>query len=395
VAAPRVLRGHGADDSRPIKSVELFFDLVYVFAFTQLSHELLAHLTLRGALETLIMFLAVWWGWNETAWATNWIDPAHAAVRVLLVALMLLSLVTSAAIPRAFDGRGAIFACSYVGLQALRSAFVLVAHRREPMARHWAHLLTWTLIAGALWIAGAFVHEDARVGIWALAAVLDLGAPLHGFWLPRFGSKRLSEWRLAGEQFAERFELVVLIALGESILALGRTFDNIDLSASAVSAFALGFVTAAALWWIYFVGYAEAGARTVAAAEAPAVLGRVAYAYSHAILVAGVIVFAVGVERALTHPTGSTSAATGLAVLGGPAIYLAGVELFKLTLWRRVALPPLVAIGVLAALGLLTPAIDPLEVVGAATGVAVALTLYAAAPQRDTVSSPWPRRGSR
>src|SRR5919205_3953436 len=119
-----VLRAQARDETPQVTTPELFFDLVYVFAITQLSHTLHAHLDGRGALETLILFIAVWWAWNYTAWATNWIDPDHAAVRVLMLALMLISLVMSAAIPDAFHGRGIAFAAAYVALQLVRSGFM-------------------------------------------------------------------------------------------------------------------------------------------------------------------------------------------------------------------------------------------------------------------------------
>jgi low temperature requirement protein LtrA len=377
VSASTVLRDRSVAAELEVTKVELFFDLVYVFAVTQLSQYLLDHLTGRGAVQTLVLFVAVWWAWNYTAWATNWVDPRHAAVRALLLVLMLFSLVMSAAIPRAFDGRAVMFAAAYVGLQAVRSAFMVAAYRGLRMGRNWTQLLAWTLIAGAAWLAGAFAHGDLRLLLWIVAVVLDVGAPLHGFALPGLGRTPTRDWTLAGGHLAERFQLVVLIALGESILALGRTFSELNLSAPVVAAFAAGFVTAVALWWIYFVGYAEAGGRTVAAAEDPTALARTGYAYAHAIMVAAVIVVAVGIERTITHPTGPTGTATALVILAGPAIYLAGTALFKFTLWRRPPWPPLIAVAILAALGLLALAVTPLVLSAAAALVAVTLALMA------------------
>src|SRR5919202_6558473 len=146
MAVANVLRRHTSDQAPEVTSPELFFDLVYVFAVTQLSHTLHAHLDGRGAVETLVLFVAVWWAWNYTAWATNWIDPDHAAVRVLMLALMLISLVMSAAIPDAFHGRGIAFATAYVALQVVRSGFMVFAFRRQRMARNYLQLLTWSCI---------------------------------------------------------------------------------------------------------------------------------------------------------------------------------------------------------------------------------------------------------
>ena len=155
-----VLRDRSGGEAPAVTNMELFFDLVYVFAVTQLSHHLLAHLTVRGAVETLVLFLAVWWAWNYTAWATNWIDPDRPAVRGVMVVLMLISLVMSAKIPRAFGAEGLGFATAYVALQTVRSAFMVVAFRGQRMGRNYAQLLAWTGIAGIAWIAGAFVQGD-------------------------------------------------------------------------------------------------------------------------------------------------------------------------------------------------------------------------------------------
>src|SRR5919109_668369 len=160
-----VLRERTPDAAPPVTSVELFFDLVYVFAVTQLSQHLLHDLTLRGALETLVLFLAVWWAWNYTAWATNWIDPERPAVRVLMLVLMLISLVMSAKIPRAFEDEAVGFASAYVAIQVVRSGFMVYALRGRQMAQNYAQLLAWSCLAGAVWIAGAFLEAYARLDV--------------------------------------------------------------------------------------------------------------------------------------------------------------------------------------------------------------------------------------
>lgn len=161
--AAAVLRDHSVDAAREVTKLELFFDLVYVFAVTQLSHHLLEHLTFRGAVETLVLFLAVWWAWNYTAWATNWVHPREAPVRVLLLVLMLISLIMSAAIPEAFRDRAVEFAAAYVVLQLIRSAFMVVAFRGRRMGRNYAQLLAWSAIAGVVWIAGALADRKSVV----------------------------------------------------------------------------------------------------------------------------------------------------------------------------------------------------------------------------------------
>jgi low temperature requirement protein LtrA len=370
-----VLRERTQDQAPPVTSVELFFDLVYVFAVTQLSQNLLHDLTARGALETLVLFLAVWWAWNYTAWATNWIDPERPAVRVLMLTLMLISLVMSAKIPRAFGDEAVGFASAYVAIQVVRSGFMVFALRGQRMARNYAQLLAWSCIAGVAWIVGAFLHGDGRLLTWILALALDYGAPLHGFALPGLGRTPTRAWTLAGGHLAERNRLVVLIALGESILALGKSFSELHASPSLVTAFVAGFVLIASLWWIYFVRYADEAALAISRSVDPTRMARAGYAYAHAIMVAGVIVVAVAIERTMLHPHGDTSAATAAVILGGPALYLAGNALFNFALTGETPRSRLVGIVLLAALVPLATVVEPLVLSIAATVVVLALAL--------------------
>jgi low temperature requirement protein LtrA len=354
--------------------MELFFDLVYVFAITQLSHRLLDHLTGRGALETLVLFGAVWWAWNYTAWATNWIDPNHPRVRLLLIVLMLLGLLMSAAIPEAYAERGWTFAGAYVALQTLRSGFMVWAFGRDRMARNYAQLLAWSVIAGAFWLAGAAAHGDARLWLWIVALVVDVGAPMHGFALPRLGSTPMEDWTLSGGHLAERCQLVLLIAIGESVLAVGVTFSEAHAGVSVVAAFVVGFVGTVALWWIYYVRHAEAAARAIAgAARDAARLGRAGYAYAHAVMVGGVIVVAVAIDRTIGHPGGTTVAATTVVVLGGPALYFAGNAVFKRTVSGMWPASRGLAIAALAVLAPFAHLVSPLALSAAAAAVSVTL----------------------
>jgi low temperature requirement protein LtrA len=361
--------------------MELFFDLVYVFAVTQLSHHLLAQLTVRGAIETLVLFLAVWWAWNYTAWATNWIDPDHPAVRSLLVVLMLISLVMAVKIPRAFGEEGLGFATAYVALQAVRSAFMVIAFRGQRMGRNYAQLLAWTGIAGIAWVAGAFVPGDGRLLVWIGALVLDYGAPLHGFALPGLGRTPMRAWTLAGGHLAERNQQVVLIALGESILATGATFGALPARAPIVTAFVFGFAGTVSLWWLYFVRHAEEGARAITHTADPARLGRAGYAYAHGIMVGGVIVVAVANELTIAHPTGPMSRAAAAVILGGPAIYLAGNALFNYALTGRMPWSRLTGIGVLVLLVPLAFVAELLVLSAMATLVTLTLALATGSPR--------------
>ena len=367
--SPTVLRERTADVAPPVTSMELFFDLVYVFAVTQLSQYLGAHLTARGAVQTLVLFLAVWWAWNYTAWATNWIDPERPLVALLMLVLMGISLVMSAAIPEAFGARGVTFAVAYVSIQLLRSGFMVAAFGRQTMGRNYAQLLAWSAIAGVFWVGGAFVHGGARLAVWLIALVLDLSAPLHGFTLPGIAGTPIEQWTLSGGHLAERMQLVLLIALGESVLRVGETFASETGSLAVDAAFVIGFVGTASLWAVYFLRGAEQGAAAISRSpEMAARLGRAAYAYAHAIMVGGVIVVAVGIMLAISDPTASVSTAVAITMLGGPVLYLSGLVMFKRTIGQRRAGPPLAAIVALVVL-------SPLAVVGNRLVLAAAAAL--------------------
>jgi low temperature requirement protein LtrA len=367
-----VLRRHVPGEALPVSHVELFFDLVYVFAVTQLSHTLHEHLTGRGGVETLVLFLAVWWAWNYTAWATNWIDPEHVAVRLLLLGLMLISLVMSASIPEAFGDRALVFALAYVGLQVVRSAFMVAAFAGDRMGRNYAQLLAWSCIAGVAWIAGAAVEGDARLLLWIVAVLVDYAAPWHGFALPRLGRTPTSDWTLAGSHLAERNQLVLLIALGESILAIGASFAGLSWTAPVVGAFLVGFLATASFWWTYF-GRAGEAARTIARAADPTRVARAGYAYAHGIMVAGVIVLAVAIDLTIAEPTADSWGRASAVILGGPILFLAGNLVFKWSLVGRVPASRLVGLGAIVLLTALAPIANRLTLSAAAALVVAIL----------------------
>jgi len=316
-----------SDGAAPrVTNMELFFDLVYVFAITQLSDFLFAHLSFHGALQGLVLFGAVWWAWNYTAWATNWLDPESAPGAGLMILLMAISLVMSAAIPEAFGGRGIPFAFAYVAIQVVRSGFMVWAFTGSDsrMRRNYAQLLAWSCIAGAIWIAGAFMHSDVRLMLWLIALALDLTAPIHGFWLPGVGATPIEDWTLAGTHLAERCQLVLMIALGESVLRVGLTWSERGGSPSVDAAFIVGFLICAGLWATYFLQYAERGAEAISSTVAVAArVGRTGYAYAHAMMVAGVILVAVAIRLTIDNPDEGLSVALALTMLGGPALFLA------------------------------------------------------------------------
>ncbi len=384
---PKVLRTPGEQESPRVTNLELFFDLVYVFAITQLSDFLFEHQTGRGALEALILFFAVWWAWNYTAWATNWIDPGRPVTALAMIVLMALGLFMAAALPEAFGGRGAPFAIAYVALQLARTGFVAAAFPAgDPMRANNLRLLGWLALGGAIWILGAYLHGDARIIVWLVAVILELSAPWHGFRLPGGSAIPIERWRLSGTHLAERYQLVLMIALGESVLRVGLTASDNAGSVSRDTAFIVGFLLSAALWAAYFLRLAEAGAERVATASEgrAARVGR-GYAYAHAAMVAGVIVVAVAVRSAIRGPEAPTTIASTLIILGGPALFLAGLAAYERSARLGAAGRRLVAIGVLALLAL--PALagaDQLVLVICVTGALLALAAWVTpAPRRS------------
>lgn len=205
--------------------------------------------------------------------------------------------------------------------------------------------------------------------MWLIALVLDLSAPLHGFTLPGIAGTPIEQWTLSGGHLAERMQLVLLIALGESVLRVGETFASETGSLAVDAAFVIGFVGTASLWAVYFLRGAEQGAAAISRSpEMAARLGRAAYAYAHAIMVGGVIVVAVGIMLAISDPTASVSTAVAITMLGGPVLYLSGLVMFKRTIGPRRAGPPLAAIVALVVL-------SPLAVVGNRLVLAAAAAL--------------------
>jgi low temperature requirement protein LtrA len=356
-----------------VTNIELFFDLVYVFAVTQLSHYLLGHADLRGALQAGLLLLMVWLVWSYTTWVTNWLDPDLMAVRLLLVALMLASLAMSVSLPRAFEDLGLWVGGAYAVQQIGRSVFMVIALRGHPLAANFQRILAWCVVSSAFAIAGGLAHGDARALLWLAAVCVDLLGGVIGFYTPGLGRSHTSDWTIEGGHSAERCQGFILIALGESIVIIGATLTEKPVSASDVTAFVVGFIGAVALWWLYFDQSAEAAAEQIARSDDPGRLGRSAYHLIHPVMVAGIIVSAAADQKVLSDPAVTASTASAWMILGGPALFLAGHAAFKVAVWRYVSWPRVAGIAVLALLGLAAKAIPELGLATCAAGVVVAV----------------------
>jgi low temperature requirement protein LtrA len=382
-----MLRTRDGGEQR-VTPLELFFDLVYVFAITQLSHLLLDHLTVGGALETLFLLLAVWWAWVYTTWVTNWFDPDRPPVRLLLIALMLVSLVMSVAIPEAFGERGLMFALAYVTIQVGRTAFVVLAlDKSSSLGRTFQRILAWFAIPAVLWVVGGLLEGEARYMLWVLALALEYAGPVTGYYTPGLGRSATGEWTVEGGHLAERCQLFVIIALGESILVTGTTFGEIEASTATIAAFVVAFVGSAALWWIYFARSAEVSREIITSSEDPGRIARSAYTYFHLPMIAGIIAVAAADELTVAHPGEHGKFALIALMLGGTALFLAGHAFFKWAMFGLLPWSRLVAIAALAALIPVGFAIPALALSSAAVLIVVALAAWDALAYQGHVSS--------
>jgi len=344
-----------------VTNIELFFDLVYVFAVTQLSHYLIGHQTVGGALQALLLLTMVWLAWAYTTWVTNWLDPERIPVRLMLLALALASLVMSAAIPDAFGGRGLAVGLAYAVMQIGRSVFAVWALRGDRLQRNFQRILAWCLLSGALAVAGGLVAGPARELLWLAAVGVDILGGLAGFWTPGLGRSSTRDWTIEGNHFAERCQAFILIALGESIVVTGATLSQLPtVTGQEAAAFLAAFVGSVGLWWLYFHRSAEAGAQVISGSADPGRLGRSAYHLIHPVMVAGIIVVAAGDQLVLGQPGVVGAGPVSAMVLGGTALFLTGHALFKAVVWHTVSWARIAGVAALAALGAVAPHVTAL-----------------------------------
>jgi len=341
---------------------ELFFDLVFVFAVTQLSHTLLNHFTPSGAVHVTLLFLAVWWVWVYTTWITNWLNPEMTPVRVLLFLLTLGGLVLSTSIPTAFEGRGLWFAIAYAAMQVGRTAFWLATIPRErTLARDNAiRILAWLSVSAVFWVSGGFAEGQTRLWLWVVALAIEYVSPAARFWTPGLGASTVEAWAVEGGHMAERCAGFIIIALGESIVVTGATFGELTWTAENITAFVSAFLGSIAMWWIYFHKGAEAGSELISKSSESGRLARLAYTYLHMPIVAGIVLSAVADELVLKHPYGHSDIRTVVSAIGGPVLFLIGTILFKHSIRGFLQLSHGVGIVMLAALAWFAGGLSPL-----------------------------------
>ncbi|MGJ3256473.1 MAG: low temperature requirement protein A [Alcanivorax sp.] len=359
-----LFRPKGSHAEHKVAFSELFFDLVFVYAITQSAHLLIAHFTPYGVFQGMLVILAVWWVWVFTTWVTNWLDPETVPVRLMLFVLMLLGMGLSIAIPDAFGKHGLLFALCYVTMQIGRTVFICVCSRKHRPELHqgFIRMTLWFAVSGTIWIIGALQEDALRTLLWSLAIAVEYVSASLSFAVPGLGRSDSKEWDISGAHMAERCGLLLIIALGESLLVTGNTFSGTHWDSATITAFVSAFVTTVAMWWVYFSLSAERASDVIARSNNSGHLGRVVYTYIHLLLIIAIVLVAVADEFVLAHPHGHTSTGTMVAMIGGTALYLLANILFKRLIFKSHPTSHYIGLGMLVALAAIAPLISPVTV---------------------------------
>lgn len=372
-------------DGEQVTPLELFFDLVFVLAITECTTLMAATPTWRGLAQGLLVLGVLWWSWVGYSWLTSVVDPEEGAVRLAMFLAMAAFLICALCVPEAFGSEGLLFALAYGVVRVAHVLLFLLASRDDPQLRRATlGLAVSTAIGVGILLLASATDGGVRIGLWALALALDMGGPLV---IDPAG------WRLVPGHFAERHGLIVIIALGESIVAIG-TGSGHKLDAGVVAAAVLGIVVAAGLWWLYFDVVAPVSTRRLIAATEGAERNRMArdsFSYLHFPMVAGIVLAALGMKETLAHVSAPLEIVPTFALLGGTACYLLAHVAFRLrnvhTLnRRRLGL----AIVLLAAVPALqhAPALVPLALLAGALVVLIAYETHVYGDARQRVRHP-------
>ena len=352
-----------------VTPLELFFDLVFVFAITQVTSLLAQHPNWGGVLRGMLMLAALWWAWTGYAWLASTMDVDEGGVRLAMLASITAMLLAALAVPGAFTDDAVLFGAFYLLVRVLHVVLYAIVGRDDPDLLGAVLRLAPTVVFGAtLILLAGFAHGDTRIAIWLIALAIDYTGPAV------FGAGR--GWHVAPEHFAERHGLIILIALGESIIAIG-VGAGFELVTRVIVAAALGIVVISALWWLYFDVAAILGRLrlTQASGVQQAVLARDAYSYLHLPMVAGIVLFAFGLKTTIRHPTGDLDAVAAVSLCGGVALYLLGhvASLYRMShrIFRRRTIGACVLLALIPA-AMAVPALAALALVSAVCSSVVA-----------------------
>ena len=351
-----------------VTPLELFFDLVFVLAITQCTTLMARTPTWAGLGKGLLVLGLLWWAWTGYAWLTSVVDPEEGSVRLAMFGAMAGLLVVALCVPQAFGSEALLFACAYTVVRAAHLLLFGLASRDDPDLRYSTITLARsTAVGAALLIGGAFAGVEARGAMWGLALALDMIGPFF------FGAEG---WRLAPGHFAERHGLIVLIALGESIVAIG-VGSQAGVDAGVVAAAVVGVAVAGALWWLYFDVVALVAARRLAKASEGRERNEIArdsFSYLHFPMVAGIVLLALGLKKTLGHVEDPLATVPAVALLGGTAIYLLAHVAFRMRNVHRFSTERLLCALLLLALlpaGFELPSLATLGLVAAALAVLI------------------------
>jgi low temperature requirement protein LtrA len=361
-----------------VTPLELFFDLVFVFAITQVTSLLAHHPSWGGVLRGMLVLAALWWAWTGYAWLTSTMDVDEGGVRLAMLASMCAMLFAALAVPGAFTHDAVLFGSFYLLVRLLHVVLYAIVGRDDADLLGAVLRLAPTVAFGAtLILLAGFSHGDTRIFIWVVALVVDYLGPAV------FGAGR--GWHVAPEHFAERHGLIVLIALGESVIAIG-VGAGFELVTRVIVAAALGIVVISALWWLYFdvAAIFARGRLTEARGVVQANLARDGYSYLHLPLVAGIVLFAFGLKTTIGHANDELATVPAVGLCGGAALYLLGHTAFLLRttrrIWRRRTIGGVVLLALIPA-ALVIPALAALGLVSA---VCASVVAYEAIRRRES-----------
>jgi low temperature requirement protein LtrA len=366
--------------------VELFFDLVFVFALTQLSSALVEHLNWYGSLQILLLTLAIWWVWSVTAWAADLYEPRRLGFQLLVIGIMFGVLIMATQVPEAFGHRGPAFACAYIASQTGRTGVLLVALRGHPRQRRPARVLFWFGVSAIPWIAGAIVGGWVRLLLWAVAVTVEYTSASLRWPTPWLGRSPGSDWNPAAEHLSERYRQILIVALGDTILSMGAAFSTASQGAGHIVALMISFLTTVLLWRIYSY---QAGAWMAMSFKAQPDRPRRTGAHvarqldwSHLVMICGIVGTAVGNDLAILHPFEHPRWSWVAFMVGGPTVFLCGRAVLGYVVFGYLAGPRMVGLTVLA---ITTPAMILLPPVFVAVTTMFVL-LGVVAPEMPVVS---------
>jgi low temperature requirement protein LtrA len=322
------------EEEKRTEFIELFFDLVFVFAFTQVTTLALEDTSAAGFARAALVFALIWWAWSAYAWLTDAIDVENIPTRLFIFAAMLAAFFMALAVPNAFSDEARWFVLAYFVVRVLQIVLYIWGVRHDPVQRiAVGRLAPAFLIAPVIVVAGGFMDDPARTTLWVVSLVVDVAGTLFA------AGASDGQFRVAPSHFAERYALIVIIALGESIVAIGLAAEGLTEDGVYALTVAVSFAGAAAAWWAYFdwvqIAAEHALARAEAAIRGP--LARDVYTFFHYPIVLGIIFLAVASKKTLAAPTEPLSGA-GRAALGlGMAVFLLGFVLIRLRVVQRVA----------------------------------------------------------